>query len=83
MVAPEIKLEVQPRRPIFEKCSHLRDKGGVLTLITPVEFALTPTVVAAGLENTKFKFSSSISIIISHIVQASITPGFFFLKTLR
>jgi hypothetical protein len=26
-------IEVQPRRPIFEKCSHLREKGGVLTQI--------------------------------------------------
>jgi hypothetical protein len=44
VVAPEIAVEVQPRRPIFEKCSHLREKGGVLTLRTPVGFALTPTV---------------------------------------
>jgi hypothetical protein len=29
----EIALEVQPWRPIFEKCSHLREKGGVLTQI--------------------------------------------------
>jgi hypothetical protein len=29
-VAPEIAVEVQPWRPIFEKCSHLREKGGVL-----------------------------------------------------
>jgi hypothetical protein len=33
VVAPEIEAEVQPRRPIFEKCSHLREKGGVLTQI--------------------------------------------------
>jgi hypothetical protein len=39
-----IAIESVPRRPIFEKCSHLRDKGGVLTLRTPVGFALTPTV---------------------------------------
>jgi hypothetical protein len=24
-----------PREPIFEKCPHLREKGGVLTLKTP------------------------------------------------
>jgi hypothetical protein len=28
VVAPGIALEVQPRRPIFEKNSHLREKGG-------------------------------------------------------
>ena len=39
-----IALELQPREPIFEKCPHLREKGGVLTLRTPVGFALTPTV---------------------------------------
>ena len=26
MVAQEIAVEVQPWRPIFEKCSHLREK---------------------------------------------------------
>jgi hypothetical protein len=31
-VAPEIAVELQPREPIFEKCSHLREKGGVLML---------------------------------------------------
>ena len=30
-----IAIEFQPREPIFEKCSHLREKGGVLTLRTP------------------------------------------------
>jgi hypothetical protein len=29
------RLGCLPRRPIFEKCSHLREKGGVLTLRTP------------------------------------------------
>ena len=33
MVAPEIAVEVQPWSPIFEKCPHLREKGGVLTKI--------------------------------------------------
>jgi hypothetical protein len=45
VVVGGIAVELQPRRPIFEKCSHLREKGGVLTLRTPVGFALTPTVV--------------------------------------
>jgi hypothetical protein len=31
VVAPEIGVEVQPREPVFEKCPHLREKGGVLT----------------------------------------------------
>jgi hypothetical protein len=37
-------LALEPRRPIFEKCPHLREKGGVLTLRTPVGFMLTHTV---------------------------------------
>ena len=28
-----IAIELVPRRPIFEKCPHLREKGGVLTQI--------------------------------------------------
>jgi hypothetical protein len=28
-------IELQPREPIFEKCPHLREKGGMLTLRTP------------------------------------------------
>ena len=35
MVQWGISLEFVPWRPIFEKCSHLREKGGVLTLKTP------------------------------------------------
>ena len=27
-----IAVELEPREPIFEKCSHLREKGGVLML---------------------------------------------------
>jgi hypothetical protein len=30
-----IAIESVPREPIFEKCPHLREKGGVLTLRTP------------------------------------------------
>ena len=30
-----IAVELEPREPIFEKCPHLREKGGVLTLKTP------------------------------------------------
>jgi hypothetical protein len=37
------RAELEPWSPIFEKCSHLRDKGGVLMLRTLVGFALTPT----------------------------------------
>ena len=44
MVAPGIAIEVQPWSPIFEKCPHLRDKGGVLTRRTPIGFVLTHTV---------------------------------------
>ena len=32
VVEPGIAVEFQPRRPIFEKCSHLREKGVVLML---------------------------------------------------
>jgi hypothetical protein len=32
VVVGGIAVELQPRRPIFEKCSHLREKGGVLML---------------------------------------------------
>ena len=35
MVQWGIAIEFEPWRPIFEKCSHLREKGGVLTLKTP------------------------------------------------
>jgi hypothetical protein len=28
-----IAVELEPRRPIFEKCSHLREKGGSLMLL--------------------------------------------------
>ena len=38
------QIESVPREPIFEKCSHLREKGGVLTLRTPIGFVLTHTV---------------------------------------
>ena len=34
MVQRGIAIEFVPWRPIFEKCSHLREKGGVLTLKT-------------------------------------------------
>ena len=33
MVVSGIAIELQPWSPIFEKCSHLRAKGGVLTQI--------------------------------------------------
>jgi hypothetical protein len=31
-----MKLELEPRRPILEKCSHLQDKGGVLPTYSKV-----------------------------------------------
>ena len=43
-----IAVELEPRRPIFEKCSHLREKWGVLTFKTPVGFVLTYTVGLLG-----------------------------------
>ena len=33
LVVSRIAIELQPWSPIFEKCSHLREKGGVLTQI--------------------------------------------------
>jgi hypothetical protein len=39
-----IDIKMVRRRPIFEKCPHLREKGGVLTLKHPIGFVLTHTV---------------------------------------
>ena len=33
LVLAGIAIELEPTWPIFEKCSHLREKGGVLTKI--------------------------------------------------
>jgi hypothetical protein len=55
VVAPEIVVEVQPREPIFEKCPHLREKGGVLTLRTPRGVCAYPY---SRYDSTKFKFST-------------------------
>jgi hypothetical protein len=33
LVLGGISIELEPTWPIFEKCSHLREKGGVLTKI--------------------------------------------------
>ena len=33
LVVSGIAIELQPTEPIFEKCPHLREKGGVLTQI--------------------------------------------------
>ena len=55
VVVGGIAVELQPRSPIFEKCSHLREKGGVLTLRTPIGFVLTHTVYAIHcIDSTKF-----------------------------
>ena len=35
MVVSGIAMELQPWRPIFGKCSNLREKRGVMTLRTP------------------------------------------------
>ena len=37
-------VELQPWRPIFEKCPHLREKGGVLTKIWNIRNRLSRTV---------------------------------------
>ena len=39
-----IGIKMVPRRPIFEKCSHLREKGGVLTKIWHSRNRLSRTV---------------------------------------
>ena len=39
-----IAIESVPREPIFEQCSHLREKGGVLTKIWPMGNRLSRTV---------------------------------------
>ena len=44
VVTTEIGVEVQPREPIFEKCPHLREKGGVLTEIWHSRNRLSRTV---------------------------------------
>ena len=44
LVERGIAIEFQPTWLILEKCPHLREKGGVLTLRTPVGFVLTHTV---------------------------------------
>ena len=50
MVRCGIAIESVPWRPIFEKGPHLREKGGVLTLRTPVGFVLTHTVLHSTAE---------------------------------
>ena len=49
LVAPEIAVEVQPTWPIFEKCPHLREKGGVLTKIWQIRNRLSRTVLQPSL----------------------------------
>ena len=43
MVPCGIAIELEPWRPIFEKCPHLREKGGVLTKIWLMENSLSRT----------------------------------------
>jgi hypothetical protein len=44
MVPRGIGIEVVPWRPIFQKCPHLREKGGVLTEIRRIRNRLSRTV---------------------------------------
>ena len=44
MVLGEIDIELVPSRPNFEKCSHLREKGGVLTEIWHIRNRLSRNV---------------------------------------
>jgi hypothetical protein len=46
-----IAVEFVPRRPIFEKCPHLREKGGVLTLKTPRGVCAYPYTRVATLDS--------------------------------
>ena len=39
-----ITVELEPTEPIFEKCPHLREKGGVLTEIWHIRNRLSRTV---------------------------------------
>jgi hypothetical protein len=45
VVVGGIVIELRPREPIFEKCPHLREKGGVLTKILAHGDRLSRTVV--------------------------------------
>jgi hypothetical protein len=47
MVLGEIAVELELREPIFEKCPHLRETGGVLTLITPRWVCADPYSISA------------------------------------
>jgi hypothetical protein len=44
VVLSGIVIELVPREPIFEKCPHLREKGGVLTEIWSIRNRLSRTV---------------------------------------
>jgi hypothetical protein len=58
MVLCGIEKEPETWSPIFEKCSHLRGKGGVLTLSTPIGFMLTHT---AGIVSEPLKFRAVVA----------------------
>ena len=72
VIAPGIVVEVQPRRLSFEKCYHLRDKAGVLTLITPVGFALTHTV---GLEVRYYYGAGMYTKPLVHVFEYAVCTG--------
>ena len=53
-----IAVELEPRRPIFEKCSHLREKGGADAFENDPPFMSKGTVqLHAAPHNVECKFS--------------------------
>jgi hypothetical protein len=53
LVVCGIGVELQPTEPIFEKCPHLREKGGVLTLRTPHWVCADPYSKTVGFARKK------------------------------
>jgi hypothetical protein len=61
MVAPEIAIESQTWRPIFEKCPHLREKGGGAhqnlrswVIACPVQYSVVVNLARFGPNFGKF-----------------------------
>jgi hypothetical protein len=50
-----------PTCPIFEKCSHLREKGGVLTLRTPRWVCADPYSIIAQCSSTAQNYRTILS----------------------
>jgi hypothetical protein len=63
VVLSRILFWIVPRRPIFEKCSHLREKGGVLTLRT-LHWVCADPYSMAILENCQLVIYESVIILI-------------------